>query len=131
MSDQDVEMIRGAYDKFAERDVPAVLAAFDPEIAWTEPGGGKAPSGTFNGPEAVANGVFATIGEHFEEYNVTPSEFNDEGDRVIVRGRITGRNKSGAALDVGFEHTFEMRDGKIARFENKVDDPEGFAAGWS
>ena len=131
MSEQDVETIRGAYDSFAKRDVPAVLANFDPEIVWIEPGGGKSPSGTFNGPEAVANGVFAPIAEHFEEYNVTPSEFSDEGDRVIARGRITGKNKSGGELDVGFEHPFEMRDGKVARFENKVDDPEGYAAGWS
>jgi ketosteroid isomerase-like protein len=131
MSEQDVEMIRGAYDSFAQGDVPAVLENFDPEIEWNEPGGGNAPSGTFKGPDVVASEVFASIPEHFEEYNVTPSEFSDEGDRVIARGRFTGKNKSGGELDVGFEHSFEMRDGKVARFENRVDDPEGYAAGWS
>jgi ketosteroid isomerase-like protein len=131
MSEQNVELVRGAYDSFAQGDVPAVLESFDPEIEWNEPGPGNAPSGTFNGPEAIASGVFARIPQQFEEYNVTPSELSDQGDSVIARGRFTGRNRSGDELDVGFEHSFEIRDGKIARFQGRVDDPGAYDAAWS
>jgi hypothetical protein len=32
--------------------------------------------------------------------------------------------KRGVELDTGFEHVFDMRDGKAVRFENKPDDAE-------
>ncbi len=131
MSDQDVDTIRGAYEAFARGDVPAVLGILQPDVEWNEPGGGTSPSGTFNSPDAVASGVFAQIQEHFDEYSATPSEFEDQGDSVVVKGRFTGKNKNGSDLDAGFEHTFEMKDGKVVRFENKIDDPDAWAAGWS
>lgn len=130
MSDQDVGTIRGAYEAFARGDVPAVLGILDAGVEWKEPGGGKAPSGTFNGPDAVAGEVFAPIQETFDEYSVAPSDFNDEGDRVVVKGRFTGKNKNGAELDAGFEHVFDMSDGKVVRFENKPDDADAWAKGW-
>jgi ketosteroid isomerase-like protein len=101
----------------------------DENVEWTEPGGGNAPSGTFNSPDAVANDVFAVIGETFDEFVCTPENFEDEDSKVTVTGRFTGRNKSGAELDSRFTHRFEFKDGKIAKFENEVD--EGWAAGWS
>ena len=45
MSDQDVAVIRAAYEAFNRADIPAVLGAFDEQIEWTEPGGGKAHAG--------------------------------------------------------------------------------------
>ncbi len=41
-----------------------------------------------------------------------------------------GKNKNGAALDTGFEHVFAMRAGKVAAFENKIDDAGAWATGW-
>lgn len=131
MAEQDVETIRGAYDAFDRGDVPAVLGILDAEVEWREPGGGNSPSGTFHGPEAVGAEVFGSIGANFDEYSAEPTEFSDEGDRVVVRGRFRGRNKSGADFETGFEHVFDMRDGKVVRFENRIDDPEAWAAGWS
>ena len=126
----DVDTIKGAYEAFARGDVPAVLGILDPAVEWIEPGGGNAPSGTFNSPDAVASGVFATIQENFDEYSAAPSDFSEEGDHVVVKGRFTGKNKNGAELDTGFEHDFEMSDGKVVRFENKTDDAEAWAKGW-
>jgi uncharacterized protein len=130
MSEQEVEMIRSAYGAFAQGDIPSVLEIMDDNVEWQEPGGGDSPSGTFNGPDAVASEVFTPIQENFDEYSVAPSEFSDEGDRVVVKGRFSGKNKGGAELDVGFEHDFDLRDGKVVRFENKPDDATAWAAGW-
>ena len=131
MSEQDVETIRGAYDAFGRGDIPAVLGILDPNVEWIEPGGGNSPSGTFNGPDAVASGVFGVIQEQFDEYAAAPSDFSENGDHVEVKGRFTGKNKNGTELDVGFDHDFQMSDGKVVRFENKIDDADAWAAGWS
>ena len=44
---------------------------------------------------------------------------------------MSAKNKGGAVLDTGFEHVFDMRDGKVIRFENKPDDAEAWIAGWT
>ena len=49
--------------------------------------------------------------------------------RVVVKGRFSGKNKSGAVLDTGFEHMFDMRDGKVVHFENKPGDTAAWASG--
>ncbi len=129
MSEQDVETLRGAYESFNSGNIDAVVAILDENVEWNEPGGGKAPSGTFNGPQAVAGEVFAAIPQHFDELICTPDNFDDRGDTVVVTGRFAGKNKNGTELAASFEHTWVMKDGKVARLDHKVD--EGWAAGWS
>ena len=130
MSEQDVATIRAAYESFNQGNIPDVLAAYDDQIEWIEPGGGSAPSGTFTGPDSVAQDVFATVPENFDEFSAEPENFDDQGDTIVVTGRFKGKNKSGAVLDAPFEHYLTMRDGKVIRCENKVDQA-AWAAGWS
>ena len=130
MSEQDVEIVRSAYDSFNKGDIPGALATYDENVQWTEPGGGTAPGGTFNGRDEVAEKVFATVPENFDEFSAEVDEFDDQDGTVITKGRFKGKNKSGAELDAPFEHVNEMKDGKLVRFENKVDQ-DAWAAGWS
>ena len=97
---------------------------------WVEPGGGNAPSGTFHGPQSVGDDVFSAVPEHFEEFTAVAEDFDDQGERVVVTGRFKGKAKSGAELDAPFEHVNVMKDGKIVRFENNVDQ-DAWTAAWS
>ncbi len=130
MSQQDVDTVRGAYDAFNRGDIPSVLESYDAEVEWVEPGGGNAPAGTFRGVDSVEQDVFSRVPEQFDDFTVDTDEFNDEGDKVVVTGRFRGKAKSGAELDAPFEHVLEMRDGKVVRFENSVDQT-AWAHGWS
>jgi ketosteroid isomerase-like protein len=130
MSQENVDLVTAGYDDFNSGNIEGVIGRFHPEVEWIEPGGGNSPSGTFNGPDSVANDVFATVPEHFDEFTCTVEEASDQGDTVVVTARFKGRNKSGADLDARAEHVYEIRDGKIARFENNVD-REAWAKGWS
>jgi ketosteroid isomerase-like protein len=130
MSEQDVATVKAAYESFNQGDIPAVLATYDDQIEWIEPGGGSAPSGTFTGPDSVAEDVFATVPENFDEFSVDIDDVEDQGDTVVVKGRFKGKNKGGAVLDAPFEHRNTMRDGKVVRFENKVDQ-DAWAAAWT
>ena len=129
MSQQDVDTLRANYEAFNRGDIDTVLGSLDPEVEWTEPGGGGAPGGTFKGPESVGRDVFAAVPENFDEFTAEADEFRDEGDRVVVTGRFRGKRKDGGELDASFEHVNEMRDGKVVRFQNNVDE-EAWAAGW-
>jgi uncharacterized protein len=130
MPQENVDLVRGGYDDFNSRNIDGLLARLDPDVEWIEPGGGNAPSGTFNGPEAVGTGVFPKVAENFDEFTCTVEDVSDQGDTVVVNAHFRGRNKSGAQLDAHAEHVYEVRDGKITRLENKVDQ-EAWAAAWS
>jgi uncharacterized protein len=130
MSEQDVETIRGGYDDFNSGNIQGVLERADADVEWVEPGGGNAPSGTFNGPQSVADNVFSAVPQYFDEFTAEPENFDDQGDRVVVTGRFKGKAKSGAELDATFEHVYDMKDGKIVRLENKVE-REAWTAAWS
>jgi uncharacterized protein len=130
MSDQDVETIRGGYDAFNSGNPGGVVERLDAEVVWIEPGGGNAPSGTFNGPQSVGDDVFSAVPQYFDELTAEPENFDDQGDTIVVTGRFTGRAKSGAEVDAAFEHVYMMKDGKIARLENKPDQ-EAWTAAWS
>jgi ketosteroid isomerase-like protein len=130
MSQENVDLVTGGYEDFNSGNIDGVLARFHEEIEWVEPGGGNSPSGTFTGPDSVANDVFGVVPENFDEFTVTVQEARDEGDTVVIRSRFQGRNKSGSELDVEAEQTWEVRYGKLVRFENRVDE-EAWASGWS
>jgi ketosteroid isomerase-like protein len=130
MSEENVEIVRGGYEDFNSGNIDGVLGRLDENVEWIEPGGGNAPAGTFNSPDAVGSDVFRPVQENFDAFAATPEDFQDEDDRVIVTGRFTGKNKSGVELDATFEHVYELRNGKIVRLENKPDQ-EAWAAGWS
>jgi ketosteroid isomerase-like protein len=130
MSEQDVETVRKAYDDFNSGNIDAVLAIQDPNVEWNEPGGGNAPSGIFNGPDAVRDEVFASVQQNFDEFQCIADEVHEDDGRIVATGRFTGKNKSGAELNATFTHNYEMKDGKITRFTHDVD-REAWAAGWS
>jgi ketosteroid isomerase-like protein len=130
MSQENVDLVTGAYDDFNSGNIPGVTARFDQEVEWIEPGGGNSPAGTFRGPDSVANDVFATVSQNFDEFSCTVAEADDQDDTVVVKARFKGRSKSGAELDTEAEHDWRVRDGKVVRFENKVDQ-EAWAKGWS
>src|ERR1700733_9014363 len=96
MSEQDVQILRSAYEAFARQDVAAVMAAFDEQIEWTVPY--VLPfGGIYRGHEGVG-GFFASLGQHWQGLAVEPDEFIDGGDVIaaLVRLRDTG---SGGELD--------------------------------
>ena len=94
MSQENVDLVRGGYDDFNSGNVEGVLERLDPEVAWTEPGGGNSPSGTFTGPQSVGADVFAKVPEQFDEFSCTVEDARDEGDTVVVSARFAGRNKA-------------------------------------
>jgi ketosteroid isomerase-like protein len=126
----DVQTIRDAYEAFNRGDVPAVLAAMDSDIEWNEPGGGRAPGGTFRGPPSVSTDVFGRVPEVFDEFSAQPDHvFEAFGDCVIVVGEFRAKPRAGGAMTAAFAHVWQMRNGKAAQFHNYVD-ATAWGPGW-
>jgi uncharacterized protein len=115
------EIIEALYARFAEGDVPAVLAAMDDSIEWAEADGFPL-AGTYVGPQAVLEGVFMRLGEVGDDFAPEPEQIIAEGDTVVVLGSYTWKHKStGAPAKVKMVHVWTVADGKVATFQQHVD----------
>ena len=130
MSQQNVETARGAYDGFNRGDIPSVLESYDAEIEWVEPGGGNARRARSEAATAFNRTCSAGCRSTSTNSPRRPTSSTTKATGWSSRGRFRGKAKSGAELDAPFEHVLEMRDGKVVRFENNVDQT-AWAQGWS
>ena len=123
MPQQNVELMRGLYAAFAKGDVPGVMGAMAPDIEWREAEGSIFAGGNpYIGANAILNGVLIKLATEWEKYAVTPAHFHDAGDNVIVTGRYTGKyHATGKSLDAQFAHFWNLKDGKIASFQQYTD----------
>lgn len=121
MANSNVEVVKGAYEAFGRGDVPAVLGAMTDDIEWNE-SEGMPYGGAYNGPQEIADRVFAPIVEDVPDFKPIPEELFVDGDTVVVLARYTGTGKAtGQKLDIVGVHVWELRDGKLARFRQFID----------
>jgi ketosteroid isomerase-like protein len=109
----NTDIITNAYEAFGRGDVPAVLAAFSPDITWYSPDT-VATGGTFEGHDEVL-GFFGSLPETFEALEVHPERYVEQGDTVVVLGRHVGRGPA-SDFDVPFAHVWTFRDGLATTF---------------
>ena len=122
MSAENVAMVRGMYESFGRGDIPAVVAALDPDIEWIEPYPVGYHPGTHRGPEAVVQNVFIAAAQEWDDFRVEPEQFHDAGDTVVVEGTITGRNRrTGRDLRAPVCWVWTIRNGKAVRNCNYQD----------
>jgi uncharacterized protein len=121
MSLNHVEIVRGGYGDFAKGNIPGVLAVFDPKIEWTETEG-LPYGGIYIGPSEVVEKVFMRLGAEWDGFKVTPKEFLEAGERVIVLGQSSGTFKgTGKSFRSDFVHVWTVRSGKVVKFVQYVD----------
>ena len=117
-------IIRDAYEAFARGDVPAVLAVLDEQIEWHEAEGNPwHPGRPFIGPQQVVDGVFARIPQSYAGVTIQVDRLLTDGDTVVVQGRYraTRSRSTGRPLDAQVAHVWDLRGGKVVRFQQYVD----------
>jgi ketosteroid isomerase-like protein len=123
MSQENVNIVRSIYDAFGIGDVPSILAALDPQIEWREAENFIYADGNpYIGPAAVLDGVFMRFSTEWEGFSVSPKEILDAENTVIGRGYYSGTyKKTGKQVRAQFAHVFNIRNGKVAKFEQYTD----------
>ena len=87
----------------------------DPAIEWVNPSYAVEP-GTHQGYEGFATAAKA-VSSVYGDYRVSSVRFDDVGDRVAVRARVTTRSTgNNVPIDAERGYVFDIRDGKIVRF---------------
>ena len=120
----NVKLMKDLYDAFGRGDIPAVLGAMSPDIRWHQAENNPYnPSGqAFVGPDTVLNKVFMRLGAEWDGFAVHPKSFHGAGDSVIVEARYSGTYKApGKGIDAQACHVWDVKDGKVTRFQQYVD----------
>ena len=123
MSHENVETVRGMYEAFGRGDIPHVLGQMEQSIEWNEAENFiYADRNPYVGPQAILEGVFARLGTEWESFAVTPEEWLDAGNRVVVLGTYSGTNKAtGKRVRAQFAHIWSVKEGRVVRFQQYTD----------
>jgi uncharacterized protein len=116
---QNKQTAQDAYAAFGNRDAEAAMRDLDDSIAWTE-GGDNAPTGTYNGKEAVGELWGQLISKDFR---TTPHDFVADGDKVVV---LTTRELGGESTEGADVLTFSDA-GKFEAFGDTTQHDRVFA----
>jgi ketosteroid isomerase-like protein len=118
----NLEIVRSTYEGENSEENGRNLSAYAAEnIVWTE-AKGFPYGGTYTGLENIAKNVFHRLATEWDNYKFTPEGYVAEGDKVVAYGTYTGvNNQTGKSLKARVAHLWQLKDGKIIRFEQFVD----------
>lgn len=113
----NIEIVQRLYADFGRGDIPALLAALDPEVEWINAGPDAiAYAGTRHGVAQV-QAFFAALAASIEVQTFEPREFLAQGDRVIVLGGWSGRVRAtGRGYASEWAMAWIVKNGKVTAF---------------
>jgi ketosteroid isomerase-like protein len=110
MSQENVDVVRQAFELFNRGDTPMWLDLFDPSVVW-HTSDDNPDVDTYHGREGLAE-LATTWRDMFEELRIEPHEFIAEGDYVIASARVRGQGtSSGAEIDMSRTYTMRLHNG--------------------
>ena len=127
VSEQNIELVRTGLEAFNRGDVDSFLDLLDPGIeAYVPP---ELPNeGTYRGRDGFRRMV-EQWNEAWEEFRAEPEKLVAKGDRVVALVRQRGRGRgSGVEVEFPVAYIYEMRDGKLVRWELSADREEALAS---
>jgi ketosteroid isomerase-like protein len=111
MSQENVEIVRSAFAAFEQGDVSAMMESMADDLITHRT---DLDDAIYHGKEGFLQATADWI-EDFEDWTVTPREFIDGGDSVLVRTHQTARGeKSGVPVESNIWFVFEIRERKVA-----------------
>ncbi|MFC0599556.1 nuclear transport factor 2 family protein [Streptomyces palmae] len=122
MASANIETIRRAYAGFADRDVAGILSAMHPDVEWVHPDGMEkyGLGGTKLGHTGIKE-FLTRVPTVLGGMRLSPREFIEQGDRVVVFGTREVTSRSGKTATLDFVHSWTMRDGRATRMEDIFD----------
>ena len=115
---ENTDALQRGYHAFAQGDMETIRSIWTDDFEWEGPNLESLPdSGRLQGPDAVLE-MFGQLLQYWNELRVTPDEFIEDGDTVVVLGHNEGSGKAtGEQVKLPFAHVWRMGDGKAKRMQ--------------
>ncbi len=112
----NVDLMKGAYEAFAQGDADSTLDAFHDDVVWQGPNSTELPGGGEHSGKDEVRAVLGSVGSAWDEFSITPDEFFEEGDSVVVLLHADVK-KGDQSAQLPTVHIARFEDGKIKRFQ--------------
>ncbi|GAS95404.1 ketosteroid isomerase-like protein [Mycolicibacterium canariasense] len=108
----NIDLVTRGYEAFTQGDMDTVMALFDDNIEWVQPGNSTI-SGTYHGKGELGQ-YLARLAE--KNVSVKLNRLLADGDTVVALTEVAVGDEKGSDADV-----FTIRDGKTARVQVHTD----------
>jgi uncharacterized protein len=117
------DTLKKGYDAFASGDVQTATEPFADDIRWEGSNSNRIPgSGTYTGAEEIVQKAWSQIPENFDDFKLSPDEFIEDGDTVVVLGHSNAKAKStGKEIKVPFVHVWRFEGEQAKRVQLLTD----------
>jgi uncharacterized protein len=118
----NADTLREGYEAFGRGDLDGATANFADDVRWENPEAPQLPnSGVTTGKDNVKQ-LFASIPDDWESFQITPDEFIEEGDTVIVLSHSEAKAKAtGKEVKLPWVHVWRFSDGKVTEVQALTD----------
>jgi uncharacterized protein len=117
----NIDIVRAHYAASAQGNLDAMMAHVSPQARWTEMAGFPC-AGTWVGPQAVAENVFAVLGRDWIGYRFELQSLIDAGEHIVGVGSYHGTYRATEkAMQARVAHIWHLQNGKIVAFEQFTD----------
>ncbi|MEX2108722.1 MAG: nuclear transport factor 2 family protein [Solirubrobacterales bacterium] len=118
MTEEFTELVERLYEAFSRRDPDDIAAICDENMEFfpivTAEAVGRADP--YVGPAGLRD-YLADAARVWEELLITPSQVEQRGNRLLVRGRVYARSRELGIRDMPVAWIWEVRDGQFVRGE--------------
>jgi uncharacterized protein len=118
----NTDTLRQGYEAFGRGDLDAATENFSDDVRWENPEAPQIPNnGVTEGKDAV-KALFAQLGDYWESFEITPDEFLESGDTVVVLSHSNSKGReTGNEVKLPWVHVWRFRDGKVAEVQALTD----------
>jgi ketosteroid isomerase-like protein len=120
----DVQVVKGIYDKLARGDVAGILASFAPDAEFRlAEGHPYKPDGhPWTGPDQIGREFFGRAGREWTDFAISTTAFYEARDAVVVEARYAGLYRpTGRRQRTQVCHVWTIRDGLVTSFHQYAD----------
>ena len=119
---QNLDTIRQGYERYGQGDLDGAAESWTDDIRWEGSNSSDLPGGGVHQGKDEVKRVLQEIPNHWDDFQVSPDEWIEDGDTVVVLGHNTGKAKDGGnEVKVPFVHVWRFQDGKANRVQLLTD----------
>jgi ketosteroid isomerase-like protein len=118
----NTDTLKQGYEAFARGDLDGATEYFADDVRWENPEAPQLPnSGVTEGKDAVKE-VFADLANHWDSFSITPDEFIESGETVVVLSHSEAKGKeTGKEVKLPWVHIWRFNDGKVTEVQALTD----------
>lgn len=118
---ENYKIVSNHYKASAEGNIEKMFENVSPKIVWKEMDGFPC-AGVYHSQSEIVENVFKVLGRDWTNYRFELEQLIDGGEYIVGIGNYRGKNKkTQKELNVRVSHLWQIKEGKIVRFEQFTD----------